>query len=132
MMKGRIAGWSFFHTRKIRPSVLWSNLMAASVWASGPGIRKQTFRPIVTASNSFSTNIHCEGSHVRSPSNPLMSRGNRPGQRQTTFAFFEPVRPPRAVQIMAYYGLHVSAPENSLAAIKGAYDYIEWARVTCD
>jgi glycerophosphoryl diester phosphodiesterase len=49
---------------------------------------------------------------------------------QPRFAFFEPVNPPRAVQIMAHRGLHTLAPENTPAAILGcAADYVEWAEI---
>ena len=46
------------------------------------------------------------------------------------FAFHEPVRPPRAVQIIAHRGLRSVAPENSAAAVhECAGDYIEWAAI---
>jgi len=49
---------------------------------------------------------------------------------QPKFPFFEPVQPPRAVQIMAHRGMHMLAPENSLAAILACgADYIEWAEI---
>jgi glycerophosphoryl diester phosphodiesterase len=45
-------------------------------------------------------------------------------------AFFDPVQPPRAVQIMTHGGMSMLAPENSLPAIlASATDYVEWARV---
>lgn len=49
---------------------------------------------------------------------------------QSGFAFFEPVTPPRAVQIMAHRGLAAVAPENSGEAVLAcAADFIEWAEV---
>src|SRR5262245_21495946 len=46
------------------------------------------------------------------------------------FPFFEPVCPPRAVQVMAHLGLAGVAPENTLHAIEAcAADFIEWAEV---
>ena len=49
---------------------------------------------------------------------------------QSHFEFFEPVQPPRAVQVMAHRGLQMRAPENSLVAVLAcAADYIEWAEV---
>ncbi|HEY2786678.1 MAG TPA: glycerophosphodiester phosphodiesterase family protein [Fimbriiglobus sp.] len=53
-----------------------------------------------------------------------------PAAAQSKFAFFEPVQPPRNVQIMAHRGMHMLAPDNSLAAILGcASDYVEWAEI---
>ncbi|OWK38578.1 glycerophosphodiester phosphodiesterase family protein [Fimbriiglobus ruber] len=53
-----------------------------------------------------------------------------PVYAQPNFPFFQPVQPPRDVQIMAHRGLHVLAPENTLPAIMAcAADYIEWAEV---
>jgi glycerophosphoryl diester phosphodiesterase len=53
-----------------------------------------------------------------------------PAAAQSRFRFFEPVTPPRAVQVMAHRGLHVLAPENSTAAVLAcAADFIEWAEV---
>ena len=37
---------------------------------------------------------------------------------QPRFSFFEPVNPPRAVQVIVHRGLAVAAPENSAAAIE--------------
>jgi glycerophosphoryl diester phosphodiesterase len=46
------------------------------------------------------------------------------------FPFFEPVCPPRAVQVMAHRGLAGLAPENTLHAIEAcAADFVEWAEV---
>ncbi|MBS0261127.1 MAG: glycerophosphodiester phosphodiesterase family protein [Planctomycetes bacterium] len=51
-------------------------------------------------------------------------------QAQPGFEFFEPVQPPRRVQVMAHRGLKMLAPENTGAAILGCYsDFIEWAEV---
>ncbi len=53
-----------------------------------------------------------------------------PAEAQPNFQFFEPVRPPRAVQVIAQRGLHTLAPENSLPAILAcSSDYIEWAQI---
>lgn len=49
---------------------------------------------------------------------------------QPSFPFFEPVRPPRKIQLIAHRGLHGLAPENSLEAVLAcADDFIEWAEV---
>jgi glycerophosphoryl diester phosphodiesterase len=49
---------------------------------------------------------------------------------QSEFKFFEPVTPPRAVQIMAHRGLDSVAPENTAGAVLAcAADFIEWAEV---
>jgi glycerophosphoryl diester phosphodiesterase len=54
----------------------------------------------------------------------------RPAIAQPNFTFFEPVMPPRAVQVMTHRGLQVLAPENSSAAVLAcAADFIEWAEV---
>jgi glycerophosphoryl diester phosphodiesterase len=46
------------------------------------------------------------------------------------FPFFEPVQPPRAVQVMAHRGLAIAAPENTRRAIDMCVeDYYEWAEV---
>ena len=51
--------------------------------------------------------------------------GFRPG-----FTFFEPVKPPRPVQVMAHRGLARQAPENTAPAIELAIaDGLEWAEV---
>ena len=49
---------------------------------------------------------------------------------QPRFTFFEPVTPPRAIQVMVHRGMMCSAPENSAAAIEMcAQDYCEWAEI---
>lgn len=49
---------------------------------------------------------------------------------QLNFRFYEPVTPPRAIQLMVHRGLSVSAPENSALAIDScARDYCEWAEI---
>jgi glycerophosphoryl diester phosphodiesterase len=46
------------------------------------------------------------------------------------FAFFEPVRPPRTLQVMAHRGLMRHAPENSARAIELAIaDGFEWVEI---
>jgi glycerophosphoryl diester phosphodiesterase len=46
------------------------------------------------------------------------------------FSFFEPVNPPRSVQIMAHRGMAMLAPENSARAVtECATDFVEWAEV---
>lgn len=53
-----------------------------------------------------------------------------PVEAQSRFQFFEPVTPPRSVQIVASRGLQAVAPENTAPAIAAcAADYIEWAEV---
>jgi glycerophosphoryl diester phosphodiesterase len=53
-----------------------------------------------------------------------------PATAQPNFKFFEPIHPPRAVQVMAHRGMRVLAPENSLDAVMAcASDYIEWAEI---
>ncbi|HTI52161.1 MAG TPA: glycerophosphodiester phosphodiesterase family protein, partial [Planctomycetaceae bacterium] len=53
-----------------------------------------------------------------------------PVAAQARFKFFEPVTPPRAVQIVAHRGMQVLAPENSVNAVLNcASDYVEWAEV---
>ena len=53
-----------------------------------------------------------------------------PASAQKGFKFFEPVNPPRAVQIMAHRGLDSVAPENTADAVLAcAADFIEWAEV---
>jgi glycerophosphoryl diester phosphodiesterase len=49
---------------------------------------------------------------------------------QSRFSFFEPVTPPRAIQVMVHRGMMCSAPENSATAIEMcAQDYCEWAEI---
>ena len=49
---------------------------------------------------------------------------------QPRFSFFEPVNPPRAVQVIVHRGLAVAAPENSAAAIEMCVqDYCEWVEI---
>jgi glycerophosphoryl diester phosphodiesterase len=46
------------------------------------------------------------------------------------FAFFEPIKPPRAVQVMAHRGAMCQAPENSGRAIElSIADTVEWVEV---
>lgn len=46
------------------------------------------------------------------------------------FPFFEPVQPPRRVQIMAHRGLSAVAPENTAEAVLACgFEFIEWAEV---
>jgi glycerophosphoryl diester phosphodiesterase len=49
---------------------------------------------------------------------------------QPHFSFFEPVVPPRPIQVMVHRGLAIAAPENSAAAIEMcAEDVIEWSEI---
>jgi glycerophosphoryl diester phosphodiesterase len=49
---------------------------------------------------------------------------------QTTFAFFEPVVPPRSVQVMVHRGMAMAAPENTASAIEMcAQDFCEWVEI---
>ncbi len=49
---------------------------------------------------------------------------------QPRFSFFEPVTPPRAIQVMVHRGMMCAAPENSAAAIEMcAHDYCEWVEI---
>jgi glycerophosphoryl diester phosphodiesterase len=49
---------------------------------------------------------------------------------QSPFNFFEPVNPPRQVQVMVHRGMSQAAPENSTAAIQMcADDFCEWAEI---
>src|SRR5262245_10102557 len=53
-----------------------------------------------------------------------------PAAAQSQFKFFEPVSPPRTVQVMAHRGMSRLAPENSAAAVLACgADFIEWAEV---
>lgn len=46
------------------------------------------------------------------------------------FPFFEPVKPPRPVQVMVHRGLSVAAPENTRRAIEMCVeDYYEWVEI---
>jgi glycerophosphoryl diester phosphodiesterase len=46
------------------------------------------------------------------------------------FPFFEPVDPPRTVQVMMHRGMATLAPENTLPAIAAcAADFVEWAEI---
>lgn len=46
------------------------------------------------------------------------------------FRFFEPVQPPRRVQLMAHRGLQAVAPENNAEAVLAcAFEFVEWAEV---
>jgi glycerophosphoryl diester phosphodiesterase len=46
------------------------------------------------------------------------------------FPFFEPVKPPRPVQVMVHRGLHQRAPENTKPALDGCVaDFLEWAEI---
>src|SRR4051812_39808854 len=49
---------------------------------------------------------------------------------QPHFSFFEPVVPPRPIQVMVHRGLAIAAPENSAAAIEMcAQDFVEWVEI---
>lgn len=49
---------------------------------------------------------------------------------ETFVPFFEPVHPPRRVQIMAHRGLQAVAPENTAEAVLAcAFEFVEWAEV---
>jgi glycerophosphoryl diester phosphodiesterase len=53
-----------------------------------------------------------------------------PASAQTNFPFFEPVEPPRKIQVMVHRGMAMAAPENSRAAITMcAQDFCEWAEI---
>ena len=49
---------------------------------------------------------------------------------QPHFKFYEPVVPPRALQVMAHRGMQMLAPENSIRAVVACSDdNIEWAEI---
>ena len=49
---------------------------------------------------------------------------------QPHFSFFEPVHPPRNIQVMVHRGMMIASPENSETAIeKCAEDFCEWAEI---
>ena len=49
---------------------------------------------------------------------------------QLNFRFFQPVEPPRNIQVMVHRGMAMAAPENSAAAIEMCVqDYCEWAEI---
>lgn len=53
-----------------------------------------------------------------------------PTSAQPGFRFFEPVEPPRNIQVMVHRGMAVAAPENSSVAIMMcAQDFCEWAEI---
>ncbi len=53
-----------------------------------------------------------------------------PASAQPNFRFFEPVEPPRNIQVMVHRGMAMAAPENSARAIEMcAQDYCEWAEI---
>jgi glycerophosphoryl diester phosphodiesterase len=53
-----------------------------------------------------------------------------PAPTAAGFPFFEPVRPPRSIQVMAHRGASRLAPENSARALEAAIaDTMEWAEV---
>jgi glycerophosphoryl diester phosphodiesterase len=53
-----------------------------------------------------------------------------PAAAQPNFRFFEPVEPPRKIQVMVHRGMAMAAPENSAAAIAMcAGDFCEWAEI---
>jgi glycerophosphoryl diester phosphodiesterase len=62
----------------------------------------------------------------------VLSASTDPGEVTPAkgFAFFEPVRPPRPIQVMAHRGAMRSAPENSAAALElSIADTVEWVEV---
>ena len=60
----------------------------------------------------------------------LGSAGAAPEEPVRGFPFFEPVNPPRAVQVMAHRGAIGRAPDNTASAIEQAIaDGVEWAEV---
>jgi glycerophosphoryl diester phosphodiesterase len=53
-----------------------------------------------------------------------------PAAAQPNFHFFEPVEPPRNIQVMVHRGMSMAAPENSARAIQMCVqDYCEWAEI---
>jgi len=53
-----------------------------------------------------------------------------PASAQPYFRFFEPVKPPRNIQVIVHRGMATAAPENSAAAVEMcARDYCEWAEI---
>ncbi len=53
-----------------------------------------------------------------------------PANGADPFRFFEPVQPPRSVQVMVHRGLGMAAPENTRRAIEMCIeDYYEWVEI---
>ena len=56
--------------------------------------------------------------------------GTDGGTAPPSFAFFEPVSPPRAIQVMAHRGAMRQAPENTARALElSIADTVEWVEV---
>src|SRR5690242_1008626 len=53
-----------------------------------------------------------------------------PGAARKEFQFFEPIQPPRPIQVMAHRGASGQAPENTRPALQRAIeDGFEWAEI---
>jgi glycerophosphoryl diester phosphodiesterase len=60
----------------------------------------------------------------------LGAAGAAPGVGRPSFPFFEPVQPPRAIQVMAHRGGMGQAPENTARALEFSIaDGVEWVAV---
>jgi glycerophosphoryl diester phosphodiesterase len=60
----------------------------------------------------------------------LLAGGAEGGSAPHGFDFFEPVRPPRAIQVIAHRGAMRQAPENTAAALERSIaDTVEWVEV---
>lgn len=60
----------------------------------------------------------------------LVSASSLASAAELFFPFFEPVQPPRRVQIIAHRGLQAVAPENTAEAVLACgFEFIEWAEV---
>ena len=60
----------------------------------------------------------------------FLAGGDDRGTAPPKFAFFEPVSPPRAIEVMAHRGAMRSAPENTARALEiSIADAVEWVEV---
>ncbi|WP_157368646.1 glycerophosphodiester phosphodiesterase [Zavarzinella formosa] len=60
----------------------------------------------------------------------LLGAGLAMPAEPTPFAFFEPVQPPRSVQVVAHRGISKAAPESTRRAIEMCIqDYFEWVEI---
>ena len=60
----------------------------------------------------------------------LILFGSQKAISQPGFDFYQPVTPPRNIQVMVHRGMAIAAPENSASAIEMcAQDFCEWAEI---
>lgn len=94
------------------------------------GLRRSTPRPPAEVRGAWFSRIALAAVFVFLSIGDARAGAANPKEETHAFPFFEPVTPPRPIQVMVHRGLMQQAPENSRPALEMCVgDFLEWAEV---